>query len=71
MRFGIPVYIMLGAMCFAVVTRPSVSTTLSTQETFVENFEHARKYGLVGAAIGSAITVREILESRRKAKNNA
>jgi len=67
MRYGIPAYVMLGAVCLAVVTTPS-TRGLSTEEKFAEGFANGQKYGLVGGVIGSAITVREILESRRKIK---
>lgn len=67
MRYGIPAYVMLGGIFLAVVTTPSPKG-LSTEEQFAEGFAHGQKYSLVGSVIGSAITVREILESRRKIK---
>jgi NADH:ubiquinone oxidoreductase subunit H len=67
MRYGIPAYVMLGAICLAVVTTPSTSG-LSTEKQIAAGFANGQKYGLVGSVIGSAITVREILESRRKIK---
>ena len=65
MRYGIPVYVMLGAVCLAVVTTPNSG---STQESFVENFQHGQKYGLIGSVIGSTLTVREIVESKKRLK---
>ena len=67
MRYGIPGYVMLGAVCLAMVTTPS-SRGLSTEKNFAEALAHGQKYGLVGGVIGSTITVRGILESRRKVK---
>lgn len=67
MRYGIPAYIMLGAICLSIVTAPSPKG-LSAEEHFFETFSNGQKYGLVGCVIGSAITIKEILKSRRKIK---
>lgn len=65
MRYGIPVYVMLGAVCLSVVTMPP-TTSRSNEKAFVEGVQHGQKYSLVGSVIGSALTVKEILESRKK-----
>jgi hypothetical protein len=64
-RYAIPVYVVLAAICVAEVTRPPYSG-LSPQEAFQESFEHSQQYGFVAGIVGSALTTREILESRRK-----
>lgn len=68
MRYEIPAYVVLGATCLAVVASP-YSEGLSAEENFDEGWANGRKYGLVGGVIGSALTVKEILESRRKTKD--
>lgn len=67
MRYGIPAYVMLGAHFLAVVTTLSTSG-LSIEKQIAAGFANGQKYGLFGSVIGSGITVREILESRRKIK---
>jgi len=68
MRYGIPAYVMLGAVCLAVVTTTPSSRGVSAEKAFVEGVANGQKYGLVGSVIGSVITVRGILESRQKIK---
>lgn len=70
MRYGVPVYVMIGAMCLGVVTTPSQSG-LDPEQAWVEGFVNGQKYGFVGSVIGSAITVGKIHESRQKGKPKA
>jgi hypothetical protein len=66
MRYGVPVYVMLGAICFGVVTLPNDLQNRSDAEIIEQSFVNGQKYGIVGGIIGSAITVKGILESRKK-----
>ena len=67
MRYAIPVYVMVGGICLAFLTMPNVSSRASRLGSF-DAIEHAQKYALVTSAIGSTLTVREILESRKRLK---
>ena len=65
MRFGIPAYVMLGAICLAAVTGPTPDPDLSPGESFSQSFQHGQKYGLAGSIIGTAVTLQKIQESRK------
>jgi hypothetical protein len=67
MRYGIPLYVVIGGVCLGILTAPNTATR-GTRLAFVEGVEHAQKYALVTSAIGSTLTVREILESRKRLK---
>lgn len=66
MRYAVPVYVMLGAICFAVFTVPNDINNRNSVEVFQQSIANGQRYGTVGSIIGSAITVKAILESRKK-----
>lgn len=68
MRYGLPLYAMLAAMCMSAITAPPCSLC-TTSERFQKAVEHGQGYGFTASILGSTLTVREILESRRKNKS--
>jgi hypothetical protein len=69
MRYGLPAYAMLVAIGMATITEPPCSSCTTT-EKLQKSYEHAQGYGFATSILGSALTVREILESRRKNKSS-
>lgn len=70
MRYWVPVYIALVIVSITIITNPSTDNDENLEEVFTRSIEHGQKFGLVLSIIGSTMTVKEILDSRNKIKNN-
>jgi hypothetical protein len=68
MRYSLPAYAMLAAMGMSAISLPPCSSCTTTK-TLQKAYEHGQGYGIAASILGSALTVREILESRRKNKS--
>jgi hypothetical protein len=68
MRYSLPVYAMLAAICMSAITLPPCPDC-SFKERFGKGSEHTQRYSFAASVLGATLTVREILESRRKHKS--